>query len=118
MSRDDSLLYSGSSSASFGSTKQQQVREIKSEQKKEQRTKLQPAAEVVFAEIEKEKQASMYLPNIDVERAADEKAFMIEAMARKKYTEYLTRLQNKLDNILREPKRTLKAKPLKEDDEA
>ena len=118
MSRDDSILYSGASSASFGQSKEQRIREAKSEEKREKRTKLQPAATVVFEEIEKEKKSVMFLQNIDIENAKDEKLFMVEMIARKKYVEYLQRLQNKLDNILREPKRTLNIKPLLgEDDE-
>lgn len=118
MARDDSILYSGASSASFGHSKQQPIRKSKSDEKREKRSRLQPAATVVFEEIEKEKQAVMYLQNIDIESVTDEKMFMVEVMARKKYVEYLQRLQNKLDNILREPKRTLKPTPLpKEEDD-
>lgn len=104
MSRDDSLLYSGSSSASFGTAHEQPLRKKRSEEKKENLGKLKPAADVVFAEIKAEKDSVMFLQNIPVEDAKDERLFMIEVMARKKYMEYLTRLQNKLDNILREPK--------------
>jgi hypothetical protein len=100
MSRDDSILYPGSSSASF-SKESKQRKDIK-EEKQDKRGKLKPAAEVVFKEIESEMNSVMYVTNIAVENAKDERLFMIEVMARKKYVEYLKRLQNKLDNILRE----------------
>ena len=104
MSRDDSILYGGSSSASFGTTHAVKQRETIKKDKQERRAKLKPAAEVVFAEIEAEKESVMFVTNIQVEQATDEKLFMIEVMARKKYVEYLTKLQNKLQTILRESK--------------
>jgi hypothetical protein len=102
MSRDDSILYAGSSSASFGSPKEQQIRTDIRENKREKRAKLQPAAEVVFAEIKSEMDSVMFIQNIAVEEATDERMFMIEVMARKKYVTYLKNLQNKLDIILRD----------------
>lgn len=104
MARNDSLLYGGSSSASFGTTHSENQRKELTEDKKEKRGQLRPVAKVVFDELKSEMNSVMYVPNIDVENATDEKLFMIEVMARKKYVEYLKRLQNKLDNILRERK--------------
>lgn len=102
--RDDSSLNTGATSASFGVVHEQTVRTEKSEEKKERRTKLQPAADVVFAEIKAEMDSVMFINNIDIANAKDEKMFMVEMMARQKYVKYLKQLQNKLDNILREPK--------------
>lgn len=112
MSRDDSLLYAGSSSASF--THEDPTRKAIREQKKETRGQLKPAAEVVFKEIKSEMEKVMHVTNIDIGGAKDEKAFMIEMMARQKYVAYLKQLQNKLDNILREPRQP---KPVEDSDE-
>jgi len=100
MSRDDSILYPGSSSASF-SKESKQRKDIK-EEKQDKRGKLKPAAEVVFKEIKAEMDSIMFLPNIDIQNSPSPEMFMIEARARQKYVEYLKQLQNKLDNILRE----------------
>ena len=104
MARDDSVLYGGSSSASFGTTHSEKQRKDIVEDKKEKRGQLRPVAKIVFDEIKAEMNSVMYVPNIDVESATDERLFMIEVMARKKYVQYLKQLQNKLDNILRERK--------------
>lgn len=114
--RDDSLLYSGSSSVSFGVTHEQAKRTEKSEEKKENRGKLKPSADIVFSEIQREMQDVMSVINIGVEYANDERLFMTEVMARKRYVEYLKRLQNKLNNILREP--VTKTKPVKDEEES
>lgn len=115
MSRDDSSLYSGASSASFG-THQQSIRAEKSEEKKEYRAKLQPAADVVFAEIKAEMDSVMFISNIDIGGAKDEKMFMVEMMARQRYVKYLKQLRAKLDNILREPKQVEKIEELPDED--
>ena len=102
--RNDAILYAGSSSVSFGTTKEQSIVKEKREERSEKRGKLKPAAEVVFAEIDKEMESTMNVKNIDISQAVDERMFMVEMMARQKYVEYLQKLQNKLDIILREPK--------------
>lgn len=103
-SRDDSILYSGASSASFSSNKEQPVRKEKREEKEAKRGQLKPAADIVFAEIKSEMDSVMFVKNIDISNAKDEKMFMIEMMARQKYVEYLHQLRTKLDIILREKK--------------
>lgn len=112
MSRDDSLLYTGQTSASF--SHEDPIRQAIREQKKEIRGQLKPAAVVVFAEIKAEMEKVMNITQIDISGAKDEKTFMIEMMARQKYVAYLKQLQNKLDNILREPR---KAKQTEASDE-
>jgi hypothetical protein len=102
--RNDAILYAGSSSVSFGKTKEQSIVKDKRDERSEKRGKLKPAAEVVFAAIDKEMQDTMNVKNIDISKAENERMFMIEMMARQKYVEYLQLLQNKLDIILREPK--------------
>lgn len=103
MSRDDSMLYAGSSSMAF-THKEQEVVKKRRDINHEKKQQLQPAAEVVFQEIENEKKAVMYIKNIDVSNASDEKMFMIEMMARRKYVDYLDQLKLKLTIVLREKK--------------
>jgi hypothetical protein len=116
MGRDDSILWSGSSSSSFGITHEQKIRVDKREEKKEQRGKLQPAADIVFTLIQKEMDKAMYLPTIDIKNSPDERMFMIEAMSRQKYVGFLKELSNKLDIILREPKVILEDEEVEEDE--
>ena len=100
--RNDSILYAGSSSASFSSTKVEQALKERRDAKEVKRNKLKPSAEVVFALIKSEIESVLSVLNMDVEKATDERLFMAEIMARKKYVVYLKSLQNKLDIILRE----------------
>lgn len=61
MSRNDSVLYTGASSASFSSVKEQQMkeqREAEKQTRKEVAQKLKPSGEVVLALIEKHKEAA------------------------------------------------------------
>lgn len=53
MSRDDSLLYTGMTSASF--QKAQEKKKERQSERTEERAKLQPAAEIVFSELAKDK---------------------------------------------------------------
>jgi len=108
MSRDDSILYGGSSSASFSSTQEQKIRKEKREEKEDKRGKLKPVAEIVMKELDTEMQSVMFIQNIDIANSKDEKMLMIEMMARQKYVEYIKQLKNKLDIILREPKKPKK----------
>ena len=100
--RNDAILYPGSSSASFSSTKVEQALKDRRDAKEVKRNKLKPSAEIVFALIKSEMDSVMSVVNMDVEKATDERLFMAEIMARKKYVVYLKNLQNKLDIILRE----------------
>lgn len=103
MSRDDSMLYAGSSSAAF-THKEQDVVKNRRDKKHEKKQQLQPVAEFIFQEIENEKKSVMYIKNIDITNVQDEKMFMVEMMARRKYVDYLDQLKLKLTIILREKK--------------
>lgn len=67
MSRDDSSLYSGLTSASFATPRSQAIKEQQEKQKQERletQHKLKPAAEPVLELIEKHKQAFRYVMNV------------------------------------------------------
>jgi hypothetical protein len=67
MSRDDSGLYTGLTSASLVSPKAEEIEERKKLDKQERtetRHKLRPAAEPVLALIDKHKKAVMYVENV------------------------------------------------------
>lgn len=106
--RDDSLLYSGASSASFSSIKEQKVLTTRKDKKEEQRTQLKPSAAITFEVIDKEIDSVLRVDKLDIANAADERMFMIEMMARQKYVEYLHKLKARLTIVLREPKTRVK----------
>lgn len=108
MTRDDSVLYSGASSASFSSVKEQKVLTTRKDKKEEQRNQLKPSADVTFQVIDKEIDSVLRVDAIDISSAKDERLFMIEMMARQKYVEYLHKLKARLTIVLREPKTTSK----------
>lgn len=103
MSRNDSTLYTGSSSASFGS-KEQPVRTEKREEKHEKRLKLAPAGEVVKAEFQKEIDKLRNIDFLNIEEMLTDEHFKAEMMARKKTIEKLQAIQNRLKIILKAPK--------------
>ncbi len=105
MTRDDSVLYTGASSASFGVTKQQQAladkRKEQREKKAEKRIALSPAADVIKAEIQKEITALIYGPYVDEDSMSDEQ-FRTERRARKLAVASLLSIQNRLNATMRE----------------
>lgn len=97
MARDDSSLYTGTTSASF---KTRQLE--RKEDKQEKRAKLLPSAEIVFNAIKSEMDGVMMVTSVDIGK--DPQVLMVDLLARQKYVIYLKGLQNKLDIILREHK--------------
>lgn len=106
MSRDDSGLYSGASSASFGTTHEQQTRRAeKSEEKKELRTKLQPAAVVINEVIASEKRlVTEQLIRLPIDMKTTDEHVMSTLLAIQMNLAFIDRFHNKVNNILREPK--------------
>lgn len=104
MSRDDSGLYTGASSASFGTTHEDPTRKAIREQKKEIRGQFKPAAEIVFAEIQKEIHELIHGTYEGEDTMSDEQ-FRTERRARRVAVERLTALNNRFSNLLREPRR-------------
>lgn len=100
--RSDSILNTGSSSASFGSVREQQVRAEKREEKIEKRAALLPAGEIVKAEIQKEIDEISNINYLEIESMLTDEHFKSELMARKKLVEKLVALRNRFDNLLRD----------------
>ncbi len=96
MARDDSLLYTGATSASFKSRKEEVHQE-----KIEKKGVITPAAKIVFDLIEKEKVNVCDIRSLIVDRTTAEDDVKAELLARKLYTTYLSELRNKLKIILR-----------------
>jgi hypothetical protein len=96
MARDDSLLYTGATSASFKSRKEDIHQE-----KIEKKGAITPAAKVVLDFIEQEKVNVCDIRSLVLDRTTDEEDIKAELLARKLYTAYLSELQNKLKIILR-----------------
>lgn len=110
MTRNDNILYSGSSSASFGTTQQQKVEASRNEQrdqKIEARAKLKPAGEIVMAEIQKEiaELSDIKFAHVkELVASGIPNALEIDMLSNEKTIERLKDIQNRLSNILREPK--------------
>lgn len=102
--RDDSLLNTGASSASFGTTREsQRVSEKRQEQsraKHEQRLKLKPAGEIVQVELAKEFVVLDSLSTINVGVSGEE--LKAEMMGRAIAKTRLEAFQTRILNILRE----------------
>lgn len=98
MSRDDGLLYSGASSQTAARRKEY------SQEKKQERKKLQPAAEFVLQEIAKEKAmlGELLLSIVDPE-APDEKVAS-QLVAVRLHRAWLASFESRIRNVLREPK--------------
>jgi hypothetical protein len=107
MSRNDGGLYTGASSASFGSSKEQVIRKEKSDEKAEKRIKLTPASELVMQEIDKE---IAVLGKINFESVKSviasgiPNALEIDMVSNGKTIEHLKAVKIRLQNILRESK--------------
>jgi len=98
---NDNVLNTGTTSSTFAPKPTRSVTERK-EADAEKRAKLLPAADVVFAEIEKQITQMSTVEFMNLEEMLNDEHFRAELMARKKYVEYLKKLQIKMNNILRE----------------
>jgi len=101
--REDSILYTGASSAAFGSTKQAQVvatkRAESAEVKQDKQIKLKPVAELVKGEIQKELTAIRNLDTLDVTQ--DPQKLQAELYGREIAKQRLLNFQNNLLKALR-----------------
>lgn len=102
MLRDDSFLYSGVTSAT--AEPKPTPRQIQREVTEQQRIKLKPAAEIVLAEIEKERQSVLDLRSFILEPSASEESVLVEIKARKNYLAYLNTLKTKIEAITKDKK--------------
>ena len=104
MLRTDDILYSGATSAT-AETKLT-PRDIQREQTESQRQKLKPAAELVLAEIAKERESVLDLRTFIMSPEDTEESVLVEMKARKQYLAYLNSLKTKIETIVADkPKR-------------
>lgn len=105
LNRDDSILYSGASSAAFASPKSEEVakkREETAQEKHESKLKITPVAELIEGFIQDQLDEVQNIDFLNIEQMLTDENFRAEMMARKKYVQYLKELKNKMANILRE----------------
>lgn len=103
MTRDDSILNTGATSASFA-PREQKLRTDKREEQHEKRLKLLPAGELINAEFEKQINTLLYSPFPDEDKMTDAQ-FRVERKGRRLAIKSLLMIQNRLAIILREPKK-------------
>lgn len=109
MGRDDSSLYSGLSSSTFGITKDQETRaekrKLKTEDKQNKRVVLLPAGELVKSELQKEIDKFSNINYINVKAiiaSGVPNALEIEMLSNDKTIAALRSVQARLNTILRE----------------
>lgn len=106
--RDDSILNTGASSASFAPSKVvTKLRTERQKEKQKQRREFKSVAKLVFGGIRDEMELVMSVTDID--EHTDPQAFMAEVMARKKYVAYLKGLELRLGIIMGSPDDTPRA---------
>jgi hypothetical protein len=100
--RDDSILYSGASSASFAKPLTEEAIAKKEEAYKKHK-ELKPAGEIVVSEIDRELTLLKFGVYPDEDKMTDE-LFRVERRARRLAHERLTTFKTHLLNVLRENK--------------
>ena len=104
MSRDDSLLYSGVSSASFKTVRT--IREKATEDKLEKQTKLTPAAEVVAEVIQQERtKVTAELANLPLTVNTSKENVKELLMAYQRNLKFIDSFEIKMANALRKANR-------------
>lgn len=102
MSRDDSVLYTGQTSASFGS-RPQPLRSDKRDEKIEKRTKLLPAAEIINEVIASEKRlVTEQLIRLPIDMKTTDEDVKSTLLAVQMNLAFIDRIHNKINNIMRE----------------
>ena len=105
MSRDDTVLYTGTTSASFTSPKAEEVKDKQRttrDARKERSHKLKPAAEPVLALVQKYKDKVMLITEFSVETMVTDEHFKAEIMARKKFYQFLLQFESDIKVALKE----------------
>ena len=98
MSRDDSVLYSGVTSASSG--RKPTARQAQREKKEQDQTRLLPAADVVLELIATELTNVADIRSLIIDRKDTEQEVNTELLARKLYLGYLNSLESKIKSIM------------------
>jgi len=103
MARDDSILYSGASSASFKDEKKQE----KASERSEVRLKLLPAKEIIDEEFKStyDQLANIEFADLDAQMSQDN--FKAVMLGRKYAIKHLRQLKTRLDNKLRNNKKLI-----------
>lgn len=102
--RDDNILYTGASSASFGTTKEAQIvatkRKEVAEEKEGKRHLLKPSGELVKGEFDKQIALLRDRRTIDLKQTPED--IKIELVARERAEQMILGVQNVVLNIMRE----------------
>jgi len=102
MGRNDSVLYTGMTSASFGTVRTNPIREAKAEEKLERQQKLTPAAEVVAEVIAREKAlVTQELANLPFSVSTSKENVKELLMAYQRNLVFIDRFQTQINNALR-----------------
>lgn len=104
---DSSFMYTGKTSQSTPKLSERLKNRTdkilhRTQEQIDNRIKLAPSAEVIFEMLEDEKRAVMLVRNLDI-KTKDERAFMVEMLARQRYVALIDSLKTRLTIILREP---------------
>lgn len=101
--RDDSLLYSGLTSASVRD--RAEAREEKKREREHVRVKLTPAQEIINPIIENEKLLALDLRGFVFNESTPEVDIKAEMLAHKLNYQFIIRFQSRVNIALREPKK-------------
>lgn len=105
MSRDDGILYSGLTSASFAPPRAQQLKAKQLQEKQERldtQHKLKPAAEPVLEIIEKHKHAFRYVMNVATDDAISDKEAGEMLRSQRRIYKFLMQLEQEIKIALRD----------------
>lgn len=103
--RDDSMLYSGATSASFSSPKAEELKAKQAEAKQgrlDVHQKLKPAAEVVLGLIDKHRNKFKYIGEFEDASFLSDETFRAEMMARKKFYGFLNQFEQEIKIALKD----------------
>lgn len=105
MSRDDSTLYTGATSASFTTPRSEQVKakaEANKQVRREAQHKLKPAAEIVLGIIEEHKTSAMHVSAVTTQEHLDDKSAGELLRSQRKIYAFLLAFEQEIKIALRE----------------
>lgn len=103
--RNDASLYSGITTSA--AAKAQEQREESSKEKSHQRAVLTATEEIISRLFAQELELISRLDLMNIEAIVDNPQLKVELLARKRTAQHLRRIQKRLSNILREPKKII-----------
>lgn len=111
MSRNDSVLYTGATSASFSSPRAEELkakRELKQQQRRDSQQRLKPSAEVINAILDQEKVLiTKELANLPLNVSTTEENVKELLMTFQRNLQFIDRVKTKVNLALRESKSDL-----------